>query len=119
MTNLYKFPVEGGVILDATSRLNENFDKSFYQGGLLTDLSNGSVSITSTATLISNEDSDRFSILVKNNSTNTLYVGSSGVTTSNGFALQPSQSIYLLIPDAIYAIGVSGTNNIRFLEVTK
>jgi hypothetical protein len=65
---------------------------------------------------------NRRSIIIYNNSANTIYLGGSDVTTSNGMPV-PANS-YSPILDAgynmtIYGISSTGSNNVRCLEVSK
>lgn len=64
---------------------------------------------------------NRRSLIIYNNSSNTIYLGGSTVTTSSGMPVPPSS--YSPIFDAgihliIYGIAESGNNNVRVLELS-
>lgn len=64
---------------------------------------------------------NRRAVLVYNNSANTIFVGGSDVTTANGMPVPASS--YSPILDAgkeliVYGIAVSGSNNIRVMEIS-
>lgn len=59
------------------------------------------------------------SLLVRNRGTVAVYVGGSGVTTGNGFQLDPgeSMSIDLRFADAgVYALAASGTQRVDVMQ---
>lgn len=65
---------------------------------------------------------NRRSVIIYNNSSNTIYLGGSDVTTSNGLPVPASS--YSPILDAgynmiVYGIASQGGNNVRVLEVSK
>lgn len=59
------------------------------------------------------------SCVVRNNGAATVYIGTSTVTTSNGFPLESGREIAadLAAGDALYGIVASGTVECRVLEV--
>jgi hypothetical protein len=80
------------------------------------------VTVTSTAKpLPATPLTQRRSLIVYNNSSNTIYIGGADVTTVNGFPVAVSS--YSPPIDAgehmlVYAIAASGSNNVRVLEVS-
>ena len=58
-------------------------------------------------------------IVITNNSSNTIYLGTDSVTVSNGLPLYKKQSIAMDATDniVIYGIASTGTNDIRILEL--
>lgn len=101
------------------SEVNENFGMSYYQGGLNSTMSGTRIEISaSTATLFSALNISRISLLARNNSSNTIYVGDINVTIVNGFPVIGKQSIYFKgTTNALYSISSSGTADLRYLEV--
>lgn len=101
------------------SEVNTNFQRSFYQGGLLSNMNYGGLNVTDTGVVIKSANSDRYSLLIKNNGATNIYIGDVNVSTINGFEVLPRESIYIINKGAVHGIGVSASTNIRFLEVTK
>lgn len=63
--------------------------------------------------------SNRISLTIINNSSDTIYIGDSTVTTSNGFPLIPRSSLRIDIEDSVDVYGISdgaGTSEMRILE---
>jgi hypothetical protein len=58
----------------------------------------------------------RIADLIVNNSTSTIFVGGSGVTTANGISIVAGASITLNVQGAIYAIVASGTATVSNME---
>ena len=56
-------------------------------------------------------------LYVFNNSSVTVYLGPTGVTTATGFPLLPNDYMPLDTNADVYAIAASGSNNVRILEV--
>lgn len=78
----------------------------------------GAVTVGTTATVIKAANSSRKTILIRNNGDATIWIGDSGVTISDGKALEPSKSIKLYTQDAIYGIAdTSSVDDARYLEV--
>ena len=102
-----------------SSEVNTNFQRSFYQGGLLSNMNYGNVTVTDSSTQITTSNTDRHSIIIRNNSVNNIYVGDSSVTVANGFRLIPGESIYIINKNAIHGIGDVASNDVRYLEVTR
>jgi hypothetical protein len=85
----------------------------------------GAVSVTGSATLIVSANTARHSILIGNNSSQTLFIGDSSVTTSNGIPI-PSGSSFLedsggttLWGGAVYGIVASSTADVHYWERTR
>jgi len=107
-----QFPVSTGSIIEAS-----DVNSSYYQGALAGTLNHASVNIGTTATQIVAANASRDTILIKNNGTDTMYLGLSGVTDSTGFELLIGESILLYNKEAIYAICSSGdSTDSRYLE---
>jgi len=84
-----------------------------------TSVLSSSVSIGTSATLIPTSAlSNRKSITIKNNGSNTIFIGGSGVTTGNGYPLNVNESLDIDLDDNanIYGIVASGTEDLRILE---
>ena len=106
------FPVAQGEIIEAKS-----MNSSYFNATLAGTMNYGNISVTTAATLIIATNTNRKSIVIRNNGGSTLYIGgNNSVTTSNGFLVLPSQSIYIKETDEIYGIVSSGTLNVRYLE---
>ena len=88
-----------------------------------TSLVNGAKTVTTSATALyagSANLANRRAILVQNYGPNAVYLGTSSVTTANGFelALKASMMFSLSETQTIYGIVASSTSNVRILEVT-
>lgn len=79
----------------------------------------GQVTVASTATQIAAERSARKGIVIINNGTSDVYIGTSGVTTSNGLLLLgvKGASIVMETTAAVYGIVASGTNDVTYMEI--
>ena len=97
--------------------LNTNVHKAYYQGELASTGAYNAVSVGSTATVIKAANASRGAILIRNNGSQNIWIGPSGVTTSTGYKLAPLKMIYLRDKSAIYGIVASGTCDVRYLEV--
>lgn len=104
--------VESLVFNPATNSLDR-----MTQGG--SSIATGQITVASTATLISAQRTDRKGIVVINNGTSDVFVGSSGVTTSNGLLLLgvKGASIVMETTAAVYGIVASGTSNVTYMEI--
>lgn len=76
------------------------------------------ISVTTSATqLVAGSPlANRRIILVVNNSSNTVYLGGSAVTTATGVPLGKHNSVEVECSTGLYAIAATGTNDIRILE---
>ena len=82
-------------------------------------INNGQVDVATTATKIpSTPLSGRKAITVINTSTTTVYLGSSSVTTSNGYQLKQDAQVSIDIGENVdlYGIVGSSTSDVRFIE---
>ena len=68
-------------------------------------------------TLIKAANNSRKSILIKNNSSYGLYIGTASVSSTAGRLLSPNQNIRLVTKGAIYGVNVSVVGDARYLEV--
>ncbi len=79
------------------------------------------VSVTTTAggTTIAAARSTRRGILVINHGTTAVYLGPSGVTTSNGLLLAGIVGAFISIPTTVAILGIvgSGTQTVSYIEV--
>jgi hypothetical protein len=82
----------------------------------------GAVSVSSSATLIVHANTNRHSILIGNNSAQTIFLGDSSVTTANGIPI-PAGSSFLedsggikIWGGAIYGIVASSTSDVHYWE---
>lgn len=98
--------------------LNKSISMSYFQGALSSVLNYSGITIATTTTLIVAINTDRTSVLIRNNGSQTIYIGDSSVTTTNGYKLNAGQSIYIKgTTAAIYGIVVATTCDLRYLEV--
>jgi len=82
-------------------------------------LRSSSVTIGTTPTEIpASPLSNRKSITLKNNGSNTIFLGHSGVTTTNGYPLKINESLDIDLDDAttLYGIVATGSEDLRILE---
>ncbi|RMD51192.1 hypothetical protein D6827_02690 [Candidatus Parcubacteria bacterium] len=79
------------------------------------NITNGTKSISSTATQITTSASGTY-ILLSNISGTTIYIGGSGVTTSTGLPIynNTERMIYISDPSQLYGITSSGTATLRY-----
>lgn len=85
------------------------------------DVGHGSVSITTTSTEIASSPLlERKAFALYNNSTSTVFIGGSSVSSSDGYPLRPKESITIDLGDglSIYGIVSSGTADVRYLELS-
>ncbi len=77
------------------------------------------VSVGTSATEIARERTGRRSITIKNlHASTTLYVGGSGVSSSNGMEVKAGESIQLTTTAAAYGIAASGSVTAAYVEVS-
>jgi len=108
-----KFPKINGDIYYA-----DDANITFYQELNSGTMNYGAVTISTSATTIKASNGDRKRILIRNNHVSeSLYIGDSGVTTSDGKEISPGQSIVLFTQDTIYGIADSSLDDVRYLEV--
>lgn len=108
------FPVAQGEIIEAKS-----MNSSYFNASLAGTMTNGNITVTTSATLIKATNTSRKSILIRNNGSSTLFIGgNNSVATSTGYQVTVGQSIYLYDTDEIYGIVASGTLDVRYLETT-
>jgi len=80
-----------------------------------------SVTIGDSATLIPSSDlANRKSMTIRNNGSNTIFIGGSGVSTSNGFPIKVNESMDIDLDDAsaLYGIVATGNEDLRILEIS-
>jgi hypothetical protein len=98
--------------VDSSNRLLVNVAAS--PGGVLN--ATGQVSVGSSTTLIIAAGT-RQGVLITNPSSVTVYIGGSGVTTSNGQELLAGESVTLPTTSAVYGVVATGTQTVTYLEV--
>lgn len=79
-------------------------------------LNHGQVVVGTTATLIAPANRERYSVLILNNSGVVVYIGSSLVSTQNGYQLAAGLAISFKTRAAIYGIVASGLAASGWLE---
>jgi len=85
--------------------------------GGLGNLAHGQVSVGTSATQIKAANTSRKAITIKNIGSETVYLGNSGVTTANGFPLEPGEGFGpLRTTAAIYGIVASGSGKVAYWE---
>ena len=105
-----------GTTADA-DEVNVNFDFAYYQGGNGTTLNHKSVNMADTEVLILAANSSRITLLIKNNGSNIVYIGATGLADTDGYPIEAGQSVLLYNQEAVYGICSSGlTSDIRILE---
>ena len=104
-----------GTTADA-DEVNVNFKQSYYQGAFGTVLNHASVDVSNTETLIVAANASRYTVLIKNTGTASVFIGNTGVAISDGFELEFGESILLYNQDAIYGITDATTEDVRYLE---
>lgn len=81
-------------------------------------IANSAVTVTDSATLIIAARTGRKALIILNNSAGDVYIGGTGVTTTNGFKLTTGQSFSDYATGAAwYGIVASSTANMRVIEV--
>ena len=76
-----------------------------------------SIDVGSDATLIKAANVARKIIFIRNNGSQTIYMGDSGVAVGSGYELEPGKNREFYTKDDIYGIVNAGSNNVRYLEV--
>lgn len=112
MPNETEFPKEDDDIWFAS-----DMNRAYYQQINQSTMNYGAVSVSTTATVIKAANASRELIIIRNNGGTSIFIGDSGVTTSDGYELEAGQSVNLFTEDAIYGIVASGTEDARYLEV--
>jgi hypothetical protein len=79
--------------------------------------SNTNVTVTTAATQVVAENTSRKLAFINNNSAVVVYIGTSGVTTTNGYPLAANGNfINVDTISALYGIVASGTADVRVFE---
>ena len=108
-----QFPVKDGNVIYDT-----DINSAYYQAALADTLNHASKNISTTAVEIISANASRKTILLQNNSSDTIYLGKANtVTDSNGYPLIYGQSVLFFNVDDIYGITAAGTSDLRYLEV--
>ncbi|MDX1939667.1 MAG: hypothetical protein SFU99_03900 [Saprospiraceae bacterium] len=82
-------------------------------------LANSQASVTTTASNVSAASATKRSVIIKNLSTSaaTVYIGTSAVTSANGFELKAGEALTLDVASDVYARTASGTGTISVAEI--
>ena len=89
-------------------RSDPNMHLNVNIGGLA-NLAHGQVTVSDAATVIKAANSSRKTLTIKNIGANTVYLGGSGVTTSNGFKLTADEGLSdIRSTTGIYGVCASG-----------
>lgn len=99
--------------VDASNRLQVSVATS--PGGVLNGT--GQVSLGTGATLIIAAGTRQGVVITNPSTTVTIYVGGSGVTTSNGQIVPPLQSVTLPVVSAVYGCVAASTQTVSYAEV--
>ena len=82
--------------------------------------STGAVTVSTGATLIVAANNGRYDVIIVNNSSNTVYIGTANtVTTSNGIPILSNESIHF--PEylgPVYGVA-SADSDVRYLEISE
>jgi len=89
-----------------------------YFGVYGNNVNYGNKTVTGVAIQILASNTNRVTMLIYNNSATDIYIGTSGVTTSNGYKILSGDTYVYNDNDAIYAIASGGSNDLRYFEVT-
>lgn len=88
-------------------------------GGGGDTMTNGQQAVTDSETsIIAASSSNKGSIITNHSDNVTVFIGTTGVTVSNGFELGPRESVPIPTLSAIVGITISGTAVIGFLSFT-
>ncbi len=79
-------------------------------------LNTGQLAVTTTAAQVVGQNLNRYSVVITNTGTTTVYLGGSAVTTTTGQALPAGQSITFRTTVAIYAIAAGTGNTLTYAE---
>lgn len=111
MANEGEFPKTDGDIY-----YGKDANMTYYQADGASTLNYSNISVTTSATLIKASNSSRKRILIRNLHSVSIWIGDSGVLTTDGFELKPKECIVLWDTAAIYGIVLADTADIRYLE---
>tara|TARA_R110000782_G_scaffold263592_1_gene356304 strand:- start:1855 stop:2424 length:570 start_codon:yes stop_codon:yes gene_type:complete len=96
----------GSVDISGGIRISGNLDGDY-----------GTVSVTTSATLIRAANIERSSCLVVNVGANDMHIGTdSSVTAANGIPVLSGQSLTFTVETTIYGISTGGANDVRYLD---
>lgn len=93
------------------SEINGNFRQSRYDADRNATLQCDSLSVSTTAVSLP----DGETLLIRNNGGDSVYVGDSNVSTSDGVEIIPDKSLYLDQGTGAHIIAASGTQDVRVL----
>ncbi|MFW6031141.1 MAG: hypothetical protein ACOC9T_01000 [Myxococcota bacterium] len=79
-------------------------------------ITHGQVTVTTDASRIIEERDGRQSVILRNRSEETVFIGSINVTADDGFSLDQNDSMRLDTDGEVWAIVASGTADVRFIE---
>lgn len=106
---------DGDVLYDHELDQNVAHRESRNQKGSI--LANNTVSVGIIGAQVVAANSDRTYLMIMNVGTANVYVGASGVTTSDGFLIEPNGWEVFLSTEAVFVISGSASQEVRYLEV--
>jgi len=108
---------DNGALVTDLDRLDDGYFNALYDDDKTTVNSSNTISVGTSSTLIVASSTGRYQLSIYNASQQNVYLGASGVTTSNGFTLFAGETINLKreqTKDAWYGVVGSGTSNVIF-----
>jgi len=90
---------------------------AYYDGALSSSVNTAAVLVGTSSTLLLATNTDRKSALLKNNSSEEMYIGVSGVTIATGKNLSPGKCLYIRNKDGIYGVCTATGEDLRYMEV--
>jgi hypothetical protein len=91
----------------------------YVAGGALSTpggIAGANLSISASAQIVAARSNRRAVAVFNNDAANTLFVGPSGVSDTNGFPVAPKTSIEIFTGASIHGVASSGTLDVRYLE---
>lgn len=112
MANKGEFPKDDG---DVFYSKDANI---IHYNALNSDIMNfDAVSVGSEATVIKAANNTRKIIFIRNNGSQSLYLGDDGVDVGSGLIIEPGQNKELYTKETVYGIVKTNTNDVRYIEV--
>lgn len=105
---------------DGTDFLAVNTDGSInVSAAALDTVANDTITVGTTEVLLvaSSPVANRRYLLIQNNASNPIYVGATGVTTSNGVIIPKNGNLAVDASAGVYAIAAQAGNNVRIFEL--
>lgn len=104
---------------DYASQTVDAYNRSWVNTGANVSMSNGAASVTTSSALLVAASAGRRKILVQNAGSKRIFVGASGVSSSNGIIVPAGADLELEIGPALalHAVAESGTQDVRYLQL--